>query len=340
MKYFSLHFAIVFLLSLSIVGQDNVSFGFDDITIQKITGEKIQTNEMLRMPVRLMVYNNYLIIMNENIDLYFDVFCLESNKVISKFGSKGAGPNELGYALAPQIVPASNELWVYDFAGKKMVCFTLSVSDQKLDVDFNRSFRTKNAVIKTPVKLNNFFICTLLGDRDGYRFCLMDEKGEEIDKFSSFPDIGINYPTFIADNIFYNNPVAVPGKQKIILAYRNWDRIELIDISGNTELILTGPLYTKPDIHINGYEVTLTDKNPQTYWYPCTGDESFMVPYSGKNITDEPFFNKILHFDYSGKLIHVFELVPKVNDIVVDWQNRIIYGINREFEPALYKYKF
>jgi hypothetical protein len=51
-------------------------------------------------------------------------------------------------------------------------------------------------------------------------------------------------------------------------------------------------------------------------------------------------YENLFHLGYQGKLIRRYILTPVVSDIVVDWEKRIIYGLNDELEPTLYQYKF
>jgi len=66
-----------------------------------------------------------------------------------------------------------------------------------------------------------------------------------------------------------------------------------------------------------------------------------MIPYSGeKRKYEYGAVNHILNFSLTGELIQRFEVTPSVTEIAIDWDNRIIYGVNKDEAPALYKFKF
>ena len=306
-----------------------------------LKGEKVET-DMLGNPESMILIDSLLFIKNRNVvDFYYDIINVNNGKLVNKFGRKGRGPGEIIYPWSIQYDSEYQQLYVYDQVARMIKIYSLKAILANQKNYFLKSFTIDSALIETPVLMaDNHFLCTLMGDREGKRFCIIDIDGNFEGKFGSFPDIGKEYPTTVAGNVFLSWVDVSPDRSRMILAYDNWEKIDIMDAKGKLLTVIKGPLYEIPYIVIEGENISLTQKAKQTFYSTKAGPGSFMVLYSGKKVLSQRVYKTILSFDYSGKPLANYKLEPAVYCIAVDWDKHIIYGINKEMEPYLCKFKF
>lgn len=335
----------VFILSVSfntIFAQQTYNYSLDIFPKQiTLTGEKVQT-EPLTDPMNIYLIDNYLFIQNASGDYNYDIFDPSTGRRLKEFGRYGRGPDEFIASWSLQYLKKEQQIYIYDVITRKITVLSSSALINNEDNAHVRYINIDPKVyVLTPVLVNkDYFFCTLLGDRDRHMFCKLNSNGELISKIGSFPDLKKNYPTTVASNVFTAYIVTNLLKNKIILAYDNWDRIEIYNKEFNKLVTINGPEFKLPDISIDGETIGFTSDNPRCYQSPNAGDDYFMVLYSGKGVDDPVIYQKALCFDYEGKPFAIYKLNPPVYCITVDWKEHIIYGINNEMEPYLCKFRF
>lgn len=326
----------------SIYAQQTYNFNLDDFPKHiTLNGEKIKTTT-LTSPMNIYLIDNYLFIQNSIGEYNYEIIDISTGKRLKQFGRNGRGPGEFISAWSLQYLKNEKQLYIYDIVTRKITV----LSDSALINNENKVFIKyinidPRVYVLTPVLINqDYFFCTLFGDKGRHMFCKLNPRGELLDKIGSFPDIKRNYPTAVASNVFTSFIATNILKNKIVLTYYIWDRIEIYNKEFNKLVTINGPNYKFPDISINGETVGFTSDNPRCYQSPNAGDDYFMVLYSGKSVKDPIIYPMILCFNYEGKAIAAYNLNPAMNSITVDWKKHLIYGINNEMEPSLYKFKF
>jgi len=346
MKY--IFFVIYLLLMCKSVtfAQRQIEFKMSDFPIEvDLEGQEMST-DILADPCDLKFVDTYLFILNCSGDIHFDILDTKSGKIIKRFGRKGRGPGEILLPRYFQYVNKNNRLYVYDMIRRNINIYDFNKLISGEDNYYLNSFRIDALYVKFPLLMeDDYFLCVLLGDYEGSQFCKIDFAGKFIEKFGKFPDLEKDYPTTLADNIFKSWAEVTTGRDKIVMAYGKWDRIEIRDIDAKELVTIFGPEYKIPEFSVEGENVFRKKNNPECYFDISTGYDGFMVLYYGgiienKNEGKEIVYRYVFYFNYNGNLIAKYNLSPGVYGIAVDWDNQIIYGINREMEPKLYKYKF
>lgn len=249
-----------------------------------------------------------------------------------------------------QLISENNEFLVYDVNQKKVTYYNWEAILQNKSDNFLRSFSIDSAYAKYVLQLyDDSYLCPLTGDERGYKYFTMSPAGKFKKMVSLLPDIGKEYPTLVSSNLFNYKAEINESRDKIVLSYDHWDRIDIIqNVLKESEITVRGPKYKIPDFVVRGQNMSLVGKNSiYAFWSLCVGAESFIILYSGEDVINKKTkrrnirkYHKALQFDYNGELLSVFNLEPCVNYITVDWENQIIYGINNDLEPILIEYKF
>ncbi len=335
---------LFFIVSLTCYGQK--TFTLADHPVTKLEGKQIKT-DMLLDPIYLCLFDSFLFIQNYQTKFHFDMLNLKNGKNEGNFCREGRGPGEVIFPKTIQILREQNKILIYDINLKKVNYYKLDAVLENNPDNYIHFFQIDSAYAKRVFLLKNGnFLCPLVGDKLGHKFCRLNQKHEFVNYATLYPDVGKEYPKIVSSNLFSAWADINNNRNKVILAYDHWDMIDIItDIETLHEINIRGTKYKIPDF--DARNLALTYNNILAYASPCAGVESFFVLFSGEKVYDEKKRTKTLRnyktalqFDYEGNLLNVYHLDPGVRIITVDWDKKIIYGINKELEPTLYEYRF
>ncbi len=329
----------------SIHAQKTITFSFDDFeNVSELKGEKLNLEDALKNPLGIIISDTLLFVINDKADPAVDVISINSGKTISQFCKRGRGPGELVAPFTVQYIEEKKKFLVQDIVGRKVVFFDLDLiladaakTDTK-SVPFNRNDVWVRKVVE--VKGGNLF-CNLIGHKDGYMNCLLTPEGELIRFLDKYPKIDLPFNPEEGSNIFGSLIGISSSRDKVIMPYNDSDLISVYNTKGDKIIEFKGPVYKELDLIYKNGRTSLTNRNNCTYNHPCANSESFMISYDGTKYryAHSPAFH-IFHFGFDGSLLQRFKTDYSVTNIAVDWVNRIIYGINKDLEPCIYKFKF
>jgi hypothetical protein len=289
----------------------------------------------------LLIDKNTVILNNPEINPSFHVVNLQTGKIINQFGFKGHGPGEIIYPFSCQLTN-NNKVMVHDLNGKKLLFFeleeiltgkkNLAPSILKLSPLF---YPRKVYSLST----GNYFV-NLLGHKDGYSNCLMNSEGEATRFLTMYPKLGFDFNMNIASNYFGTYSDVSPDGNNIVAAYSDWDRIEVFDEEGSLHTVIKGPLFVDLNEKSSNSMANKVLRSGKTlYKTPAVGNNSFMVPFSGRDFRNAAY-NTLYWFDNNGKPLANFTLDRDIISFAVDWDQRNIYGINIDMEPEILKFQF
>jgi len=324
--------------------QKIINFKIDDFEeVVELTGEKLNIKNSLMNPIEIILFDSLLFLKNDITNPSVDVISLNSGETISSFCKRGRGPGELVSPFCIQFVETGKEIMVQDFAAKKVVFYDLNLilSNASQKYTHSVSFSDSVRVRKVALIEGGIFFCNLLGHEDGYMNCILNSDGELVRFLDKYPKVDVPFNPIVGANIFGPRIGTFPSLDKIIMPYMHSDLISIYSSSGNKIIEFKGPYYKELDLIYKNGRTSLTSQNNCTYNLPCANNKSFMIPYDGTKYkyAHSPAYH-IFHFDFDGSLLQHFKLDQSVTNIAVDWENRIIYGINKDLEPCIYKFKF
>ncbi len=337
---------LCFIVSLTCYGQK--TFTLANHLVTKLEGKQIKT-DMLLDPIELEFYDSLIFIKNSQAGYHFDIIDLSSGHLTGSFSKKGRGPGEIIFPNNFQILPEKNEVFAYDLNLRKVNFYNLEAILENNENNFIRSFKVDSAYAKRVLQIDKgTYLCPLIGDKTGHKYFRLDCDGKFKNMGPLLPDVGKEYNKILSANLFAFWTGINARRNKIVFAYDHWDKIEIItDVAKGTELVILGPKHKIPEFKSTPGSLVLTRNNIYAYCRPSVGENSFIVPYLGMPVYDpktrkktQRNYKTALHFDFNGKLLEVFDLEPGIQYMTVDWDKKIIYGINKELEPTLYEYRF
>ncbi len=342
-RFFLLSVISIFISCYTSGQEKNVFFDLDNENgINKLIGTKLNKDELFYPCHIKWMKNNLFITSCANDSFGYKILNVSDGRIVHKFGMHGRGPGEL---LFPDYIQMKdNRVIVYDFMIRKLVFYDYQkILMNERNIFLNEILFPNNVFVKVPLMINNNTIaCILYGDNNGARYAKLTEKGKLIKKLGSFPKLKKDYPKIVADPIFKTNAEYNSLNNKIIIAYELWDRIEILDTSFNTKVIIKGPKNRLPKVYFEGGANVSSLNAPTCYADISVGPDSFIVLYYGLDEPDDPnkyfVFKYAIKFDYEGNTMEKFMLQPGVSDIAVDWENNMLFGVNMENDPIIYKY--
>lgn len=328
---------ILFCVNLS--AQTTLRFEASDFEKHsELKGEIIST-QMLMDPGILALADSFLIVMNYNVPVFFDLLSLKTGKIVKSFGVKGRGPGELIYPFSVYYLAAERQIVVYDLTARNIVVYSLDAILSETDYLVSQ-VSVKDCYPSRVFPKAGKFLATLLGSEEGNSLAVLNYDGSLIKTFGHFPDVGIKYDNRIASNLFQIFGGAY--KNYSLNPYGYWDRIDIYN-EYDLSLILEGPNYHDLHLFSDGDEVQITSNNNLAYGKPVMGEQGFMIDYTGVSIYEEgDQTGSIFLFGYNGELFHNYSITPKIteNSLEVDWDKRYIYAIVSEPEPGIVRFTF
>ena len=332
-------------LTKKVSAQKTINFSFDDFKkVTELKGEKLKLEDPLMNPLGIILSDTLLFIRNDKANPAVNVISLNSGKTISQFCRRGRGPGELVAPFTVQYIDEDKKFLVQDLIGDKIVFYDLNLilpdapKKYTKSLSFNRDIVWVRKVVE--VKGGNLF-CNLIGHEDGYMNCILTPKGEVVKFLDKYPEIDLPFNPEEGSNIFGPLIGISSSRDKVIMPYIHSDLISVYNSTGDKIIEFKGPDYKELDlIHKNG-RTSITNRNNCTYNHPSSNSSSFMIPYDGTKYkyAHSPAYH-IFHLGFDGSLIEHFKITPSVTNIAVDWEKSIIYGINKDIEPCIYKYEF
>jgi hypothetical protein len=324
--------------------QKIVNFSFDDFEeVIELKGEKLNLESPLMNPLVIILSDTLLFVKNSRANPALDLISLNSGKTIARFCKRGRGPGELVDPFSIQYIENEKKFMVQDLAGRKVVFFDLDLILANAPKQYTKSVPFKDTTwVRKVVEVEggNLF-CNLIGHKDGYMNCILTPEGELIKFLDKYPKIDLPFNPEEGSNVFGPFIGISSSRDRVIMPYNHSDLISVYNSTGDKVIVFKGPNYKELHlIHKNG-RTSFTNRNNCTYNHPCSNSNSFMIPYNGTKYkyAHSPAYH-IFHFGFDGSLIEHFKLDYAVTNIAVDWEKRIIYGINKDLEPCIYKYKF
>ncbi len=260
-------------------------------------------------------------------DYKFYNLSLNKNKISNKFLPLGRGPGEtlgvFGFGIQ------GNMFWVYDIVLKKILTKNIT-SILKND----RSIPFKEYPLEGRFYKINFVDSLHLianGDIDSplklQKIDLVSSK--KISEFGIFKNVKDDYDISSIKKAYESFPFSKPTGNKVVLAYRYIDEVEIFDVDKQTSHITRGPgdFELDPKIFQTGGR---TINTIHTFVTGTVTDKYIYLLYSGKIDTEvNPHHgNSIYVYDWEGNPIKKMILKKEILSIVVSADDTLLYAFD------------
>lgn len=303
-----------------------------------LKGTPLLLDEPVKTPARIYTIDSFLVLINMHTNIFVDRYNLNTSKKTGEYISFGSGPEEM---ITPKnIITEDSIVYTFDLGKKRLVQY------DKYDFCHNKSPSLEKTInfdefVSNLQLLKNGTIVTTIHSPEHKRLSFFNLNGEFIETKGEYPVIRNQELNTIQKMSGYDCSIITnEDKDKIFIAYKLTDLIEIYDINGNLITRKQGPEGFFPSIivHNNGDMQTIgyeKDKSKDGYFCPIAYNDEIYVLYSGKTYNpDKHDFNSdhIFVFDWNGNPIRTYNLETPIFSFTIDPKTNTLYGITNNPE--------
>ncbi len=314
-----------------------------------LKGEKLDLGLVLS-PVKLFFRDSLLFISSVGTDLNVSVFNSHDN--YTKIGGiipSGVGPNEMTSVIKIQFMNDS-VFWAHDIQTFQLKNYTLHVGLDSIYAEHNELIALDAGSV-LPLMLNNERLISTTREINPfnrfYEFDVIDKTKKGVGKY---PGFSRDIPYTVAAEVYNAFSKIHPNHEKFVLAYEHTDLIEFYNSDVKLLKRFQGPHIFQPEFELNerNGHFAMRRVYEKTKWayiaVDANEDEIFLLYANGdtrkKGEGEEGIHhNHIVTIDWEGNPLNYYELDHGVTTITVDFNKRIIYGLDR-MESEVYAFEY
>lgn len=286
--------------------------------------------------------DSFLIIQEMNTSKIIKIIDLKTNK-IQQLIPQGKGPGEIIHGWGVENVGRD----LYVFCGQLKKVIILTPNNRNFDIIDEFVLDEKQTTGFFPLKPD--FLACMSNIGDSSRLTILDSRGIIKFKMGDYPPF-LNSDKTMGDNYIFQSSISgCATLNKIVLACKNTDVLEIYDLNNGLEKRFQGPIgiqVTILDKQVGKWTMRLSEPGYLTYGDLNANDNEIWVTYLGyKKIKgDRPpqsnlIPNKIFCFDWHGNPIRKMEFLHPFRTFDVDWDGKVLYTLVWEEEnPEIITY--
>lgn len=309
--------------------------------------EKINIDlNTLASPAKMLTVDSFLIVLDFNHKHFFNVFSLNSFTHLFSFGAKGRGPGEIGHANC--LFKLENGFGIFDIDKQQILIYNMDslVPNPQTYIPGNKKMPSlKETIYRISPLIDIGFVASGGGGFTEKRYCFIQKDSSY--KFSTYPEVAENnYPPEALPLIYQGDIVGHPSLSKFVSVSSKTPLIEFYSFSnGKFDLIKRHQYYypsVVPQITDSYRAVGSLPDNIYGFRDIEATEDYVYVLYSGRTseeFNDRCFYgNKILVYDWNGKIIKVLESNIDIATFTINKQNRM-FGFSYYPNFAFYELK-
>lgn len=256
---------------------------------------------------------------------------------------KGEAPLDMLWATSMSVDP-EGKLWITGGMDRKVMNASWNPDGEEAVTDL--VFRSSQDILRG-VTDGKGGIVGLPATADSVRVIHMDDKGNTIRSFGSFPKTEM--PDSVKPNnyIFQSDIAYSSSNRKAVVSNMSWNQIGIYSEIGEKNIEMSADI--NDNIHIetiaNG-SVSMSMPKPLWLMYSQVRayESSFMVGYIGVEVRSDSDMDRnikyILEFDWNGKPLRKYSFEREIISFDLDEKNGILYTIEDNPDPIIMKYEF
>lgn len=283
----------------------------------------------------LLLINTY----GQSKEYWLYLFSKKENKIIKKFLKYGRGPNE-SLSLFATGISHSDSLWTYDIMKKEIYKAPLVSIVKDRDVKFAR-YPVDEYYYQIDFMQDSIYLGTgneLSGNKMSFVNLYNQHKFLEKGEFYSLPD---NLPIAAVKDAFTSYISIKPDGNKVVLAYRYTDVIEIFDQKGILQNTVQGPGNFMSEFELSRGDIARMRKTKETrkaFVSLLTTNNYIYLLYSGNTRESEEWSSGRFLFVYNwdGKPIKSFYFDTPVDCLGIDEKTMTFYSYNPMESSIIY----
>lgn len=320
------------------------SFDRKDFKSKQLQGKTMEFNEPIMRPTCLLLHDSLLITCNQGSEKIFHTFNLQTKKKIGECVTVGQGPLEM---LMPFFIAQKDSIKIFDMMNSTIFTYSIPefinkgtpIPSSRIQLS-EKPFWSELGVLE-----HGFVGVSYKPDSPCYLFA---ENGNKLKNLGTYPEtLGTQYTDAEKINA-YRAILTTNGKDRIAVCHFFTDLIDIYDKNGNLIAELHGPDHFATAFkESSNAEVIKSIPDPKMYrdafYSPVGTKKSLFVLYNGKYV-NEPEYNllaqEIFVFDWDGKPQEHYKLSEGISRMVIDEDNRKIYGVSDSPEYHIVEFNY
>lgn len=304
--------------------------------------DRFNLSDELLSPIKARLSGDFLLLLSIRSKYFIYVIDIKSGKIIDKAGGYGKGPQEFESASDLIIHPDKNNTFiVYDSSLMKFSKYGLTENGNIKFIESN-NINTSESIMGL-TWLNENEIASVGSFQEG-RITLLSQNGEKLKTFGELPPGRSYIPPQVRQQAYQSWIASNKNRDKLVVATRHSDKIEMYDSLGNSNLLIKGFLDFEPvyDIKYMDETPSMTSGDDLRFGYIdlAVTDERIFALYSGKERVEggANYGNFVLEFDWTGHIQSSYKLEQSAISIAVNDNGTYLYGVHSLSEEPIVKY--
>ena len=321
-----------------------VSFSVERPT--RVVGDTFTEIDSLGRPGDLLKVGPYLVISDGHNDPPLHIVRASDGTLIQSLGRPGEGPGEFGSIWSLLSAPTEDEaFWAYDVMLRRLTYVDLkryfadafTLGEQLISLTSEGMLISPAWIADTLIIGSGFFTEGRIGH--------FDSSGKMLRQVGITPPGRKKVPVPVRQHAYQSTLATHPDGSLAVLGTRHADQLEIYRVDGTRLVVVRGPLEFDPiyTVKNRGGAPSMATGDDLRFGFIdlATTQKYIFALYSGRTREDYPGranFGETVHvFDWSGQLIHTYQLDADVISIVVDESGRTLYASQRP-HPAILSY--
>jgi len=350
MKYVGIILLLLVCVSCNNEADDKtIQFDNENLirTIQQ-EGRAIGLADYLGKPNSFKIHDSMIFVVDRWEHAFVDVYSMGSKSCINSFGARGRGNGELLSVSSIEIDESTNSVWLFDITMSRFHCFDIDeiAGMQKIKPIRSLGFSATLKGIYNPKVINDtMIVATNIFSKD--RLWFMNDQGEFLFKRGRIPLDDNNVPGIILAQAYSGVSEYSKQHQKVVLANRYSDMMEIYHTNGELFKIIRGPFIYEPQFEIDEYEkqpvFAQRDEMRLGYIDVTFSSQRIYALFSGRTRSEFPGIANtgkyVYVFNWDGEIIERIEFDRDVIDIEYNEGSKTIYGLQINPFPEIYIFK-
>lgn len=285
------------------------------------------------------VDDSMLAICQNNSNAHVSLYNLNDGAVRTAM-TRGEGPGEM-LRVSTMSSDKDGTLWLAGLMDRKVMTVR---RDEDGNIAIDPAFRMPEDYLRGVTDFAGGII-GLPSKHHTYRLMKLDAAGQEVDSMVVFPDVEMPADVAPVNFMFQSDMAYSPEANKVALACKSWNYIDIVDLSSNGCTTLVLPV--DQEIKLEKFEMgDAKSYNPRPFWLTASGvdatSESFFVGYIGVKVTSPEDLDRnigsILEFDWNGKPLRSYRFANELMAFSVSHDGKILYTVENNPDPIIYQY--
>lgn len=318
-----------------------------EASVTELRGKVLSQSDSLAMPGSIDVMGDALVVTDGLSARMVRIFDRHDGRQISSFGRKGSGPGEFQAPAHADVVPGSTTaFWVHDQSLRRTSYFDLARDTLNPLAAGRRSVSYEPGPMPLYVRWTGDGTLVGSGIITPGRLGIFDGTGKLVRTAGEIPGRDGRTPEVVLQHAYSGPLVAKPDRSRLALANRHADRLEIFDAAGKalrTVHVRDGfmPAFVTQTTR-EGPVMASGDEMRFGYIDAAATESAIYGLFSGVRRMDRPgraaFGDIVYVFDWEGRVTGVLKLDALAIAMAVDSDNRTLYAIQLEPQPAIVRY--